>query len=147
MPADEPGLVGDPVGVGVEPAAGDAEEAPAVDLADVDRRGSAGGEDGDRGRRTRSGMPSTRARSLPRPPGNDAERRLGPGERAADLADQAVAADDDRGLPGLGGREAPRDAVIEALGDTRSELDPGPRSSRSISGQQPRAPARRRRTG
>ena len=67
--ADQARLVRDPIRLGVEAAGGDAEEATAVRLADVDlprrvhRRALATDPEGS------FGMPRTRARSLPRPPG------------------------------------------------------------------------------
>ena len=59
-------------------------------------------------------MPSTRAKSLPRPPGMTPSGTSRPGERAADLADQAVAADHDgdRSLGGGRGSE-PIAAVVD----------------------------------
>ena len=65
---DELRLVGDPVGVRVEAAAGDPEEAAAVDLADVDLAASRRPPSRPTASSTSSGTPSTRARSLPRPP-------------------------------------------------------------------------------
>ena len=65
--------------------------------------------------RTSSGMPSTRAKSLPRPPGITPIGRPGAGERAADLADQPVAADHDGDLAARGRRAGLAAAVLEAL--------------------------------
>ena len=42
--AHEPGAVGDPVGVGIDPAAGDPHEGAPVDLAEVQRAGRPGGQ-------------------------------------------------------------------------------------------------------
>ena len=71
---DEPALdalrlVRDAVRVRVEAAAGDAEEAHAVRLADVDLRGSCRRRRCPPPPRRRRGCPTTRAKSLPRPPG------------------------------------------------------------------------------
>ncbi len=63
------GFVGEPVAFGVEADADDAEEALAVGLADVDAPALAGERATATASAGSSGMPSTRARSLPRPPG------------------------------------------------------------------------------
>ncbi len=100
-------LVGDPVGVRVEAAAGDAEEAAAVDLADVDLARLAGREQADR-RLDLVGDPEHPGEVVAAPAAGSAPmRRPGAGERAADLADQPVAADHDRDLAGRGRRRGP----------------------------------------
>ncbi len=72
-----------------------------------------------------SGMPSTRARSLPRPPGMIAQRRLGARHRPADGAEQAVAAAARpaarRASTAL---QRPLDAVLQALGPLDAKGDP-----------------------
>ena len=66
------------------------------------------------------GMPSARAQVVAAAAGDQAQRRLRAGHRAADGADQAVAADHDRHLAELDRAQRQVDAVLEAAGP----LDP-----------------------
>ena len=58
------------------------------------------------------------------PAGDDPERRLGAGHRAADRADQPVAAHHHRHLAGLDRPQRLLDPVLEALGALHAEVDP-----------------------
>ena len=79
-------------------------------------------------------MPSTRARSLPRPPGTIPIVALDSASAAADLADQPVAAHHHGGLAGLGARQRLLDAVLEAACDHGAKGEPAGASWRSTSG-------------
>ena len=90
-----------PVRVGVVAHRGDAREracrSPRRGRAPCARRRAARG----RRRRRPAGMPSARAKSLPRPPGSDAERG-GAAQRAGERADEPVAAERDDHLAAPG---------------------------------------------
>ena len=74
--------------------------------------------------------------------GNDPERRLRSGHRAADRPDQAVAAHHDRHLAGLRSRQQRLlDAVLKAAGALHPELDPARVQRRLHPRQQPQRPA------
>ena len=79
-----------------------------VDLADVERALDAVGEDGAARRRGRSGMPSMRAKSLPRPPGRTPRTPSRPAQGVGDRADQPVAAERDGDLARRGRRARQR---------------------------------------
>ena len=116
-------LVGDPVGVRVEAAARDAQEALAVDLADVDLAQPSGAE------HLHGAVDVVRdaehpGQVVPAPARNHAEARPRPGEHAADLPDEAVAAHHDRHLTRLPGRSRLTAAVLDALGEHAAKLDP-----------------------
>ena len=141
--AQEAGLVGDPVALGVEADADDAEEALAVGLADVDPARLAAGEQA-----TASagivGDAEYPGEVVAAAAGHYAERGLGPGHRAADGADQAVAADHHGNLACLDRAQRPFDAVLEPARALDPEGDP-PRVELLLDlGQQlQRAPVRR----
>ena len=99
---DQLRLVGDPVGVGVEAEAGDADVRRAVDVGDVDQPLGALHRELGRGSVGSVGIPSTRARSLPRPQGITARAAASALERAGERPQQPVAAERGHGLA-LGG--------------------------------------------
>ncbi len=117
--AQEVGLVGEPVGFGVEADADDAEEALAVGLADVDPAAVAGKQ-----RRHRllglAGNPEHPRQVVAAAAGDDPERGLRAGHGAADRAEQPVAGEDDRQLAGFDRPQRLLGAVLEPLG----ALDP-----------------------
>ena len=79
--------------------------------------------------------------------GDDPQRRLGAGHRAADRADQPVAAHHHRDLAGLDRPQRLLDAVLEALGALHAEDDPARVERLLDPRQQLQRPARRPRTG
>ena len=82
-------------------------------------------------------MPSTRARSLPRPPGKHAQHRARDApQRVGDRADHAVAAEHHDGLAGAGGLAGQLARMVEVARVARCDLEARPRSAA-------RPPARR----
>ena len=78
---------------------------------------------------TSSGMPTTRAKSLPRPPGMIPSADVRVRELAADLPDQAVAAHHDHGLPVLGCLSAPPRGRARCSGSGRARWSTPPSAS------------------
>ena len=92
------------------------------------------------------GTPRTRAKSLPRPPGRDAEQRpVDARERARHRPDESVARQGHRGLAGRRGLARERAGVVEVAGPVRREREVEPGQGALHLGQGAGRPASARR--
>ena len=137
---DELGLVGDAVGLGVEAAARDPDERPAVHVADVDQAFAAGEKN--LACRPRIQRQTEGAREVvPPPAGQDAEHAVGPRQDAGDGTDQPIPAERHRGLVGVDRRSGEQPGVVEAGRALDVVLDVVPAQHRLDLGQRGRRAA------